>query len=201
MLLFHSLGFEVSAARHQSCQEKRTRKRTSPQKVHSAMIKPQRSKRARETPATTMKGFNLSYSSFSRVIQASLTYFVTSVVTAVLLDTLRRSTVELWFGKLFGVMLELPILLNIFWKTSYWSRRHYCIPPTPLHHLVMGLIAFACFFPLEISMYVVAKDMEWGKALAEYKQSFLEDYPANLIGRLGEIMYALIPILQLTIQQ
>lgn len=131
---------------------------------------------------------------------ASLAYFGVSILTAVVLDTLRMK-MEPLYGKLCCVVVELPILLAVFWNASLWSRKHFHIPSKLSLHLVMSLTAFGLFFLVEMLLSMFALDMTLQEALADYPASFLDKFPANLIGRIGEIVYGLIPILQVLTEQ
>ena len=132
----------------------------------------------------------------AHVLQASLAYFGISIVTALVLDTLRMRTLELWFGKLVAVLVEIPILMAVCWKASLWSTRKYLMPRVPLLCLAMSLIAFTLFFLVEMCMSTLVIGLTWEESLKDYVTSFLTNFPANLIGRLGEVMYGVMPLLQ-----
>jgi len=131
-----------------------------------------------------------------RVLQASLAYFSISVGAAILLDGVRRKTLQPWCGNLAGVLAELPILLLVFWRTSLWSMHHFAIPPKMIPRLVISLIAFVLFMLVAMRMMFGAKGTTREEFLQDYISSFCQNFPSNLIGRLLEFVYALMPLIQ-----
>ena len=131
------------------------------------------------------------------LLKASLAYFGTSIMTAIVLDTMRIKMLEPLWGKSRAAMMEIPVLLAICWNVSLWSTAKYNVPKKLDHRLVMGTIAFLLFFLVELCMTVFVRGMTLGEAVKNYPTSFLENFPANLIGRLGEIVYGLIPLIQM----
>lgn len=132
-----------------------------------------------------------------QLLQASLTYFAVSVGAAAVLDTIRRKTLQVWFGKLVGVLAELPILFFIFQKASVWCTHKFHVPANLIPRLVMSTIALVLFVLVEMIMVTAAVDnMTCRDFFKEYVASFYQDFPSNLLGRLLEYVYAFMPLYQ-----
>lgn len=139
---------------------------------------------------------------YEMLIFATLTYFCVSIVTAIVLDALRiRLEVSNANYKLSAVCAELPVLLSVCWRASSWSRRKFKISSKISHHVVMSLSAFALFFTVEMVMMTTIYHLSLTEAISNYPKSFLDNFPANLIGRTGEIAYGAIPTLQVLIEK
>jgi len=130
------------------------------------------------------------------VVQASLAYFFISVGVTAVLDTFRRIILEIWYSKLVALLAETPFLLGLFWSVSLWSTRRFVVSPKPQTRLVMSLIAFLLFLCVEACMAIAVMGISREEFFEYYVTSFYTEFPANLIGRLLEFVYALVPFYQ-----
>lgn len=115
---------------------------------------------------------------------ASTVYFTAGVGTAIKL-----------FGKLVAVLIELPVLMTICWRACQWSRAKFSISPERgSDRLVMSSLAFTLFVVVErtISYFVLEQTLE--EFCADYVKSYSPNNPANLLGRLCEVLFGIFPI-------
>jgi hypothetical protein len=131
-----------------------------------------------------------------RIVRASLFYSIISIGIAGSLDTVRRMSIEVWFGKLVGVMVELPVLLAAFWRICIWTTRKFSIPPNPWQRFAMSFSAFLVYFCVEAYMAITSMGLAPEEFLQYYVESFFTEFPANLLGRTLELTFASIPLLQ-----
>jgi hypothetical protein len=136
-----------------------------------------------------------------RILQASLFYSIISIGIAGSLDTVRRMAIEVWFGKLCGVMVELPVLLAAFWRICIWTTRKFSIPPNPCPRLAMSFSAFLLLLCVQACFEITSMGLTPEEFFKNYVESFLTDFPANLLGRIVELTYAFMPLLQLSLEE
>lgn len=134
-----------------------------------------------------------------RIVQASLFYSIISIGLAGSLDAVRRITTDVWSGKLLGVMVELPVLLTAFWRFSIWTTRKLSIPPNPCPRLAMSFSAFILLLCVQAYMATTFMGLTPEEFFGYYMESFYTDFPANLLGRILELIYAFMPLLQLSL--
>jgi hypothetical protein len=136
------------------------------------------------------------------VLQASLTYFGISLGTAIVLDSIRRTTFEPRFGKLIAVLIELPALLSMCWWGSLWSTARFDVSSGErVHRIAMCCVSFALFVIVEITISFFVLEQTLTEFCTAYVKSYSPANPAALLGRIGEVVYGVIPLLQGIMQE
>jgi hypothetical protein len=156
-----------------------------------------------KVPAIAMKNSQHHHPSALCVLQASLAYFGIGVGTAIVLDTTRRMTVEPRFGKLIAVLVELPFLLSVCWWGSFWSTARFGLISGKVieHRLIMCFISFSLFCLVEMIMSYFFLKQTLPEFCVDYVKSYSPANPANLLGRIGEGLYGVIPLVQGIMQE
>jgi len=129
------------------------------------------------------------------VLWASLTYCSLAVGTAIILDNMRRATIETKFGKMIAVLLELPVLLAVCWKASLWTTKKFAVSPHWTDRFVMGSLAFLYLILVEVAVSVFLLGWTWEELSRFYIVSFSGEKPADLLGRIGELLYGAMPLI------
>jgi hypothetical protein len=128
---------------------------------------------------------------FLAPMKAGLAYFVIVFSFAFLIGIFRVLVLAPAIGKVGAVSCELPIVLAISWVSSRLLIRWFGIVGRPAHRLAMGGLAFTLTMAAEagLSRFV------FGQTFAQYLQGFW--YTAAMLGVMGQLGFALIPLVQL----
>jgi hypothetical protein len=122
--------------------------------------------------------------------KAALAYLTIVFSAASLLGTLRVLVLVSRLGEMRAVLLELPVVLGISWVTSRWAMHRYAIPDAFNSRIAVGGSAFTLLMVLEFIFSILVFKQNSATFFAAYLT------PPGATGLLGQIGFALIPILQ-----
>ena len=130
------------------------------------------------------------------LFRAGTTYFALVFSAAFVLGAIRttvleRSTLQSELRKLTAVLIELPIVLSISWKSSAWVVRKQRISSGRIDRIVMGSVAFGLLMMAEFLLAVQAFD----KTPLEFACELISSKP-QMVGLAGQIVYALFPLVE-----
>ncbi len=125
-----------------------------------------------------------------QVLWSGALYFAIVFVTAFGLGVLRVSVVAPRLGDVIAVLIELPIMLAVSWLVCSQVVYYFEVPNWWVPRLVMGAVAFLLLMVAEPCVAVFG----FGRTLAQYFGTF--GSTAAIIGLLGQIAFALIPLAQ-----
>lgn len=125
----------------------------------------------------------------ARALQAGILYFLTVFAIGFILGTLRVLVVIPRIGEVAAVLLEVPVMLALAWPICGVLLRR-CGVSAGAARVVMGGVAF--------SVLMMA---EWGLAVLLFGQTSSQHWATyrtlpGQIGLLGQILFALLPILR-----
>eukprot|EP00957_Ditylum_brightwellii_P050886 3858940-Ditylum_brightwellii.AAC.1 len=124
-------------------------------------------------------------------IIAGATYFSIVFAVAFLFGAIRVSLLVPRVGELMAVLIEIPIILIVSWKTMKATVRNQRISKDVRDRGIMGLVAFSLLMVAELTLSVVV----FGKKASD----FLEDVTSlapQFIGLYGQVAYGLFPLLE-----
>lgn len=120
-------------------------------------------------------------------LTAGIIYFTSIFAVGFVLGTLRTLWIAPAVGNLWGVLIELPIILSASWLTCGWLLRCFSITGLP-RRLTMGLFAFLLLMVVEAMLAVLV----FGNSLSGYAAGWAS--PAGALGLLGQICFAGMPL-------
>ena len=123
-----------------------------------------------------------------KLLASAAVYFGLVFAAAFALGALRVTVVVPRLGTLMAVLIEVPIVLGISWIVCRQVVRLFDVPSEWLPRLVMGILAFILLMIAEPAIAIFG----FGRSLAQYLGEFQST--AGLIGLLGQIAFALIPV-------
>ena len=122
------------------------------------------------------------------LLASAAVYFGLVFAAAFALGALRVTVVVPRLGTLMAVLIEVPIVLGISWIVCRQVVRLFDVPSEWLPRLVMGILAFILLMIAEPAIAIFG----FGRSLTQYFGEFRTT--AGLIGLLGQIAFALIPV-------
>lgn len=122
---------------------------------------------------------------------AASVYFVLVYMAGMLLGSIRILFVEPWLGELPAVLIELPLMLALAWWLCGAILRRFQVPPRPAPRLAMGGFAFLLLLAGELALSLYAVEGSVAGHLRAYAD------PARLAGLIGQVAFALFPLLRL----
>ena len=125
-----------------------------------------------------------------QVLWSGALYFAIVFIAAFALGVLRVTVIAPRLGDIKAVLIEVPIMLGIAWFVCSQVVHQFEVPSEWLPRLVMGTSAFLLLMVAEPSIAVFGL----GRTLALYFGTFRST--AGIIGLLGQIAFALIPLVQ-----
>ena len=123
-----------------------------------------------------------------KVLANAAIYFGMVFAAAFALGALRVTVVVPRVGALVAVLIEVPIVLGISWIACRHVVRWFEVPSEWRPRLAMGILAFMLLMIAEPAIAIFG----FGRSLAQYLGEFQST--AGLIGLLGQIAFALIPV-------
>tara|TARA_R110000868_G_scaffold58025_6_gene178993 strand:+ start:9832 stop:10242 length:411 start_codon:yes stop_codon:yes gene_type:complete len=123
-------------------------------------------------------------------IKAALVYFFAVFAAGFLLGTVRVLFLVPKLGELPAVLLEIPLILTISWFVCRMVTTRVPVGEGIGARLAMGANAFVLLMVVEWALGVFA----FGRSPAEIAAAYGE--AAGLIGLMGQVGFALIPLLQ-----
>ena len=126
----------------------------------------------------------------ARLAESAALYFMIVFVAAFALGALRVSFIAPRFGAVAAVSMEVPITLVLSWFVCSQVMRLFEIPNEWLPRLVIGALAFVLLMIAEPATAILG----FGRSVREYFETFQST--AGLIGLIGQIAFALIPLVQ-----
>ena len=88
------------------------------------------------------------------------------------------------------MVLELPIALAIAWIACHWLTHRLRVPNRFLPRAVMGVVGFLLLMAAEGSISLLLA----GRGLAKHIELYRES--SHLLGLAGQVMFAIVPLLQ-----
>ena len=125
-----------------------------------------------------------------QVLGSAVVYFAVVFVAAFALGALRVTAIAPRLGELMAVLIEVPIVLGLSWFVCSRVVRYFEVPNAWAPRLAMGTVAFLLLMIAEPGIAVFG----FGSTLSNYFAAFKST--AAIIGLLGQIAFALIPITQ-----
>jgi hypothetical protein len=122
-------------------------------------------------------------------IKAGLAYFALVFAAGVVLGTFRVFALAPVVGPSRATLIELPLILTIAWMACRQIVRHLAVPPLR-PRIVMGGLAFAFLLTAETALGMLG----FGRTAAEQLSAFMA--PEGALGLIGQILFALFPVLQ-----
>lgn len=122
---------------------------------------------------------------------AGLAYFALVFAVGVVLGVARAALLAPWVGELAAVAIELPAILGAAWLASGWCVRRWTVPERRRFRLLMGAVAFALLMAAELILSSVLAGRDPAAHLASYREA------GRLLGLLGQVVFALLPWLQI----
>lgn len=131
------------------------------------------------------------FSSSVAPILAGVTYFGIVFSIAFLFGTIRVILIVPRVGELIAVVMEMPAVLMVSWKSACWTVGKYDIAQRFTDRATMGGVAFVTLICAELSLSVVA----FGKTPSEFRREQTSSTP-KLLGLAGQVLYGLFPIIE-----
>jgi hypothetical protein len=126
----------------------------------------------------------------TQVLVSASVYFTIVFVAAFALGALRVMVIAPHLGTLAAVLIEVPIMLGVSWVVCVQVVRLFDVPNEWLPRLLMGVLAFLLLMIAEPAIAIFG----FGGSLTQYLAGVRST--AGLIGLLGQIAFALIPLVQ-----
>ena len=126
---------------------------------------------------------------------AGAVYFLAVYVVGFALGAARVLLVTPRLGATGAVLLELPVMLTASWIACRWIVDRMAVAPRASARLAMSASAFILLMLAEIALGRIA----FGQTLATQIAALRE--MAGLIGLGGQMIFALLPLLQLKISR
>ena len=122
--------------------------------------------------------------------RAGAVYFLAVFIVAFMVGAFRVIVVAPRLGEVMAVSLEAPVILIVSWVASRWATAKFAVSADRSARLLMGAVAFSLLLLAELALAVFA----FGRPIETYLASFTT--PQGLIGLASQILFALIPMLQ-----
>jgi hypothetical protein len=129
------------------------------------------------------------------VLKAGIVYFAMIYAIGFVLGTGRVMFMLPLLGELGGVVAEIPVMVLASWIVARWSANKFVVPREVLPRLVMGGIAFALLMVGELSVSILV----FGRSLTS-TLAFYSSLP-GCVGLSAQVIFALLPVAQLSIQR
>ncbi len=127
----------------------------------------------------------------TKALSAGLAYFAIVFAAGFLFGVVRVVALTPLIGLFYAVLLELPFILAISWLASSVLCRLFSVPPHAGVRLTMGAVAFVLLMGAEAVLATVLGGVTLSSHLASMAT------PSGAAGLAGQIVFALIPLLQL----
>jgi hypothetical protein len=124
-------------------------------------------------------------------ITGGLIYFALVFAVAFVLGTIRVMVVAPATGPLVAVLIETPIILIIAWFICRGAIAYAKVPAETGSRITMGVVAFAALMVVE---YLLSYALT-GASLSAYVGQLVTF--VGLVGLFGQLLFAVIPLLQL----
>ena len=124
------------------------------------------------------------------IIKAGIAYVLIVFAIGFALGAIRVTFIAPATGPLAAVLIELPFMLTAAWFTAKWLIRTLEVRATVSSRAIMGLVAFALLMVIETLV-----GSAFGRSLASQLSDLQQ--PAGLAGLIGQMLFALIPLLLL----
>ncbi len=126
----------------------------------------------------------------ANALKAGIFYFLGVFAMGFILGAMRRFFLLSYTGPVVAVLIEIPIMLVFAWYLCSFLTRKLAVPSDISERLVMGSVAFACLMMGELLLAILLQE---GR-MTDFFLSF--NLPENRIGLVGQIAYALFPVIQ-----
>jgi hypothetical protein len=126
------------------------------------------------------------------VLAAAITYFASVFALGFPLGVMRTLAQAYWptLDRVTAVLIELPVILTACWLIAGQLVRRFAVPARAGARLIMGGAALVLLLGAEAALSLSA-----GRSLAAHVALYSE--ASHQIGLAGQIVFALIPLLQL----
>jgi hypothetical protein len=95
------------------------------------------------------------------------------------------------FGRLLGVLIELPIMIVASWFLCGYAVRRFAVASSFAPRLIMGGFAFALLLLAELLVGAVMFSRTLAEQFALYRET------SYALGLAAQVMFALMPLVQL----
>lgn len=124
-------------------------------------------------------------------LKAALGYFAVIFALGFVLGTIRTLVLLPRLGEFAAVLLELPVMLAASWWASRRLAAAWQVPARPKPRLAMGCGALALLMGAEWLLAVLVLGLDTGQWLGRFAT------PAGALGLSGQIVFGMIPALQI----
>jgi hypothetical protein len=130
---------------------------------------------------------------FGTPILPGIVYFALVFTLGFLLGTVRTLFVRdaPSEGRLLGVLIELPIMVSTSWFLCRYAIRRFAVASTFVARAIMGGLAFTLLLLAELAVGALLFGRTPGEHFALYREV------SYSLGLVGQIAFALMPIVQL----
>ena len=127
----------------------------------------------------------------SLALKAGSAYFAIVFCAGFLLGTMRVLALVPHVGEVIAVAIELPVMLIVSWIVCAWLIARLSVPRDAASRLAMGGLAFGLLMAAEIGVSILG----FGRTMAEHMETYR--HATALLGLLGQLAFALFPLVQL----
>lgn len=130
-----------------------------------------------------------------RAAQAGIAYFAIIFAAGFILGPLRILMLVPAIGEFSAVLLELPVMLGLAWMVSLWLVGRFKLLHRLAQRLIMGGLGFLLLVLGEIGISTVVFEQSVAEFFVRYRE------PSAMLGLAGQLAFAIIPVVQLTIRR
>lgn len=126
-----------------------------------------------------------------RSASAGLAYFAGMFALGFVLGAARVLLLAPVLGVWGANFSELPVMLAISWTYFAWLLRRFAVPATPGVRIIMGTVALTLLMIAEVVLGLGPFDRSFSQQVGEMTSG------PGLAGQLGQVAFALFPLVQL----
>ena len=139
---------------------------------------------------TMSEAVDMARRSLPRSAAAGFAYFAVVFAAGFVLGAVRVLALAPRLGESVAVLLELPVMLAVSWRSCRWVIARLEVPKASSARLVMGGLAFAMLMIAEMGISIFG----FGRTLSDHLE-YYRQMPV-LLGLAGQIAFAAFPIVQ-----
>jgi hypothetical protein len=125
-----------------------------------------------------------------RVLTAASVYFLIVFAAGFVFGAIRVTALTPNLGAVVAVLIELPLILAVSWFACRWVLSRWPVRVAASEDIAMGILAFALLMAAEAALTVMLASRPLGDFFTRMAT------PEGMIGLLGQIAFAAMPVLQ-----
>jgi hypothetical protein len=125
-----------------------------------------------------------------RVVTAASVYFLIVFAAGFVFGAIRVTALTPTLGAVIAVLIELPLILAVSWFACRWVLSRWPVRVAASEDIAMGALAFALLMAAEAALTVTLA----GRPLGDFFMRMAT--PEGMIGLLGQIAFAALPVFQ-----